>query len=191
MNKFTQNNGNASQNYQAKQITVNNNSENNKDNIDLKKSHPIAYITTFVGGCVFMITIIIPLIMLFANQEVVTKNSYILNKDIEKGYVPLSQYLDLSEQNKQNKSEIENLQIDIRDLKEEIKNQDSHKEWLERYDKLVQERIGFENQLNNLNNLSTGIKNYSEDSYKAKKDELIRKIQSRDEQIIIMLNKLY
>ena len=191
MNKFTQINGNSSQNYQAKQITINNGSENNKDNTDLKKSHPIAYITTFVGGCVFMITIIIPLIMLFANQEIVTKNSYTLNKDIEKEYVPISQYLDLSEQNKRNESEIESLQITIGKLKEEINNQATHKEWLERYDKLVQERAGFENQLNNMNNFSTGVKNYSEDSYKAKKDELIRKIQSRDEQINIMLNKLY
>ena len=138
-----------------------------------------------------MITIIIPLIMLFANQEIVTKNSYTLNRDIEKEYVPISQYLDLSEQNKRNESEIESLKTTSRGLKEEINNQAAHKEWLDRYDRLVQERDGFENQLNNLNNLSTWIKNYSDDSYKAKKDELIRKIQSRDEQISIMLNKLY
>jgi len=83
VNNFTQRNGKSSQNYQANQITINNNAENSKDNADLKKSHPIAYISTFVAGCVFTATIIIPLIMLFANQEVVTKNSYTLNKDIE------------------------------------------------------------------------------------------------------------
>ena len=82
------------------------------------------------------------------------------------------------------------MQITIRGLKEDVSNQDSHKEWLEQYDKLVQERAGFENQLNNLNSLSTGIKNYSENSYKTKKDELIRKIQSRDEQIKILLEKI-
>ena len=47
MNKFIQNNEKTSQNYQAKQITINNNAENSKDNTDLKKSHPIAYISTF------------------------------------------------------------------------------------------------------------------------------------------------
>ena len=190
MDKFTQSNGKSSQNYQAKKITINNNSENNKDNTDLKKSHPLAYISTFCAGCVFAFTVIIPLIMLFANQEVVEKNSYILNKDIDKEYVQLSQYQDLSEHNKQNESEIANLQITIRGLKEEISNQDSHKEWLERYDRLVQEREGFETQLNNLNNFSTGIRNNSEVSYKTKKDELIRKIQSRDEQIKILLEKI-
>lgn len=190
MNNFTQRNGKSSQNYQANQITINNSSEESKDNTDLKKSHPIAYISTFIAGVVFTVTVIIPLIMLFANQEVVEKNSYILNKDIDKEYVPLSQYQDLSEHNKQNESEIANLQITIRGLKEEISNQDSHKEWLERYDRLVQEREGFETQLNNLNNFSTGIRNNSEVSYKTKKDELIRKIQSRDEQIKILLEKI-
>ena len=87
MNKFTQNNGKSSQNYQAKKITINNNSENNKDNTDLKKSHPLAYISTFFAGCVFAFSVIIPLIMLFANQEVVTKNSYTLNRDIDKEYL--------------------------------------------------------------------------------------------------------
>lgn len=190
MNKFIQNNEKTAQNYQAKQITINNNAENSKDNADLKKSHPIAYISTFVAGCVFTATIIIPLIMLFANQEVVTKNSYTLNKDIEKEYVPVSQYNDLSTKNKQNETENESLKITIKKLEAENNNQDSHSEWLKKYDELVQERLGFENQLNNLNNFSTGIKNNSEDSYKVKKDELLRKIQSRDEQIKILLEKL-
>ena len=75
-------------------------------------------------------------------------------------------------------------------MNEENNNQDSHSEWLKRYDELAQERLGFENQLNNLNNFSTGIKNNSENSYKVKKDELLRKIQSRDEQIKILLEKL-
>ena len=190
MNKFIQNNEKTSQNYQAKQITINNNAENSKDNTDLKKSHPIAYISTFIAGGVFTVTVIIPLIMLFANQEIVTKNSYTLNKDIEKEYVSLTQYLDLSAQNKHNETEIESLKITIRKLNEENNNQDSHSEWLKRYDELAQERLGFENQLNNLNNFSTGIKNNSENSYKVKKDELLRKIQSRDEQIKILLEKL-
>lgn len=190
MNKFIQKNEKTSQNYQAKQITINHSSEEIKDNTDLKKSHPFAYISVFVAGCVFTITVIIPLIMLFANQEIVTKDSYTLNKDIEKEYVTLSQYSDLSNQNKQNESEIERLKVTNRKLMEEKNNQESHKEWLERYDKLVQERVGFENQLNNLNNLSIGIQKNSEDSYKAKKDELLRKIQSRDEQIKILLEKL-
>ena len=88
-----------------------------------------------------------------------------MNKDIEKEYVTLSQYSDLLNQNKQNESEIERLKVTNRKLMEEKNNQESHKEWLERYDKLVQERGGFENQLNNLNNLSIGIQKNSEDSY--------------------------
>ena len=64
MNKFIQKNEKTSQNYQAKQITINHSSEEIKDNTDLKKSHPFAYISVFVAGCAFTITVIIPLIML-------------------------------------------------------------------------------------------------------------------------------
>ena len=98
MSKFIQTNrGEKSQNYQAKQITINNNSENKEDNIDLKKKHPIAYISTFITGCVFTVTVIIPFIMHFANQEVVTRDSYVLLKDLEKEYISIDSYNELKD----------------------------------------------------------------------------------------------
>ena len=124
------------------------------------------------------------------NQELVTKNTYTLNKDIEKEYISVTKYTELETENEQYKLKNLSIEKENEQLKNELNDNNSHGEMLKRYDKLVQERLEFENQLNNLNNLSTGIRHNSEDSYKTKKDELIRKIQSRDEQIKILLEKI-
>ena len=177
MKKFIQNNEKSSQSFQAEKIIINSKKQNkNKSLPGIINSHPVIVycgIAIVAFGLGFGTKTGIENTM---NQELVIKNTYTLNKDIEKEYISISKYTALEAENKQ--------------LKNELNVANSHDEWMKRYDKLVQERAGFENQLNNLNNLSTGIKNNSEDSYKVKRDELIRKIQSRDEQIKVLLEKI-
>ena len=188
MSKFIQTNrGEKSQNYQANQITINNNSENKEDNIDLKKKDPIDYISTFIAGCVFTVTVIIPFIMLFANQEVITRDSYVLLKDLEKEYISIDSYNELKE-----KIEIYENSLFEKDTKiNELQNQlDEQQEWQKRYDALINERNGFEIQLNNMINFSTGLNGYSEEKNKPKREELLRKIKVRDEQINLILEKI-
>lgn len=188
MSKFIQTNrGEKSQNYQANQITINNNSENKEDNIDLKKKHPIAYISTFIAGCVFTVTVIIPFIMLFANQEVITRDSYVLLKDLEKEYISIDSYNELKEKIEIYETSLFEKDTKINELQEQL---DEQQEWQKKYDALVKERDGFETELNNMINWSTGISGYSEESTKTKKEELLRKIKVRDEQINLILETI-
>ena len=70
------------------------------------------------------------------------------------------------------------------------KQLDEQQEWQKRYDALINERNGFETELNNMINWSTGINGYSEEKNKPKKEELLRKIKVRDEQINLILEKI-
>ena len=75
--------------------------------------------------------------------------------------------------------------------KNKIENQNYNVELIKRYDALVKERKGFENELNNIINFSNGIKNGDlQSSQNPKKEELLRKIQSTDEKIKILLEKI-
>lgn len=188
MSKFIQTNrGEKSQNYQAEQITINNNSEKFEDNTDLKKTHPIAYIFTFIAGCFFTITAIIPFIMHFANQEVVTRDSYVLLKDLEKEYISIDSYNELKDKIEIYENSIFEKDTKINELQKQL---DEQQEWQKRYDALVKERDGFETELNNMINFSTGLNGYSEEKNKPKREELLRKIKVRDEQINLILEKI-
>lgn len=188
MSKFIQTNrGEKSQNYQANQITINNNSENKEDNIDLKKKHPIAYISTFIAGCVFTVTVIIPFIMLFANQEVITRDSYVLLKDLEKEYISIDSYNELKDKIEIYENSLFEKDTKINELQKQL---DEQQEWKKRYDALVKERDGFETELNNMINFSTGLIGYSEEKNKPKREELLRKIKVRDEQINLILETI-
>lgn len=191
MNKFIQNNKKSLQSFQAKKIIINNENQNKKKSLpDIINSHPVIIycgIAIVAFGMGFGAKTGIENAK---NQELVTKNTYTLNKDIEKEYISVTKYTELKTENEQYKLKNLSIEKENEQLKNELNDNNSHGELLKRYDKLVQERLGFENQLNNLNNLSTGIRHNSEDSYKTKKDELIRKIQSRDEQIKILLEKI-
>lgn len=61
-------------------------------------------------------------------------------------------------------------------------------EWKKEYNSLKKERDGFERELNNCINLSRGVLGADETLYKLKKEELLRKISVRDEQISSLLN---
>lgn len=191
MNKFIQNNKKSLQSFQAEKIIINNENQNKKKSLpDIINSHPVIIycgIAIVAFGMGFGAKTGIENAM---NQELVTKNTYTLNKDIEREYISVTKYTELETENEQYKLKNLSIEKENEQLKNELNDNNSHGELLKRYDKLVQERLGFENQLNNLNNLSTGIRHNSEDSYKTKKDELIRKIQSRDEQIKILLEKI-
>lgn len=191
MNKFIQNNKKSLQSFQAEKIIINNENQNKKKSLpDIINSHPVIIycgIAIIAFGMGFGAKTGIENAM---NQELVTKNTYTLNKDIEKEYISVTKYTELETENEQYKLKNLSIEKENEQLKNELNDNNSHGEMLKRYDKLVQERLEFENQLNNLNNLSTGIRHNSEDSYKTKKDELIRKIQSRDEQIKILLEKI-
>lgn len=191
MSKFIQNNKKSSQIFQSEKIIINNENQNKKKSLpDIINSHPVI---VYCGIAIVAFGMGVGTktgIENAMNQELVTKNTYTLNKDIEKEYISVTKYTELETENEQYKLKNLSLEKENEQLKNELNDNNSHGELLKRYDKLVQERLGFENQLNNLNNLSTGIRNNSEDSYKTKKDELIRKIQSRDEQIKILLEKI-
>lgn len=188
MNKFIQKNRKSSQSFQAEKITINNQQKN--DNVfDERKEKNISNIKAAAGGASFIIALI-PILMLFSNQVLVTKNSYLLKETIEKEYVPITKYTELQSENEQLKSKSYDLQTENEKMKNEKDNQGTYKEWLKRYDQLVQERNGLETQLSNLINFSTGIKGDTT-SNEIKKEELLRKIQSRNEQILVLENKLY
>ncbi|MGN0722783.1 MAG: hypothetical protein ACI4LT_02120 [Treponema sp.] len=191
MSKFIQNNKKSLQSFQAEKIIINSENQPQKKSLpDIINSHPVIIycgIAIVAFGMGFGAKTGIENAK---NQELVTKNTYTLNKDIEKEYISIAKYTELETEKEQYKLKNLSLEKENVQIKNELNDRNSHDEWVKRYDKLVQERLGFENQLNNLNNLSTGIRNNSEDSYKTKKDELIRKIQSRDEQIKILLEKI-
>ena len=55
---------------------------------------------------------------------------------------------------------------------------------------MIKERDGFEKELANYNNFAIGIVGYSKDDYQIKKEELLRKIANRNEQIKNLLETI-
>ena len=85
----------------------------------------------------------------------------------------------------QSEAELENWLIN--ELQKQL---DEQQEWKKRYDALVKERDGFETELNNMINFSTGLIGYSEEKNEPKREELLRKIKVRDEQINLILETI-
>ena len=167
-------------------ISINNQIGNEAEE-DLKKKHPIKYIFAISTGVLISITAIIPFIMFVANQEVVTRDSYVLLKDLEKEYISIDSYNELKEKIEIYENSHFEKDTKINELQEQL---DEQQEWQKKYDALVKERDGFETELNNMINWSTGISGYSEESTKTKKEELLRKIKVRDEQINLILETI-
>lgn len=167
-------------------ISINNQIGNEAEE-DLKKKHPIKYIFAISTGVLISITAIIPFIMFVANQEVVTRDSYVLLKDLEKEYISIDSYNELKEKIEIYETSLFEKDTKINELQKQL---DEQQEWQKRYDALVNERNGFEIQLNNMINFSTGLIGYSEEKNEPKREELLRKIKVRDEQINLILEKI-
>lgn len=164
-----------------------NNQIGNESEEDLKKKHPIKYIFAISTGVLISITAIIPFIMHFANQEVVTRDSYVLLKDLEKEYISIDSYNELKDKIEIYENSLFEKDTKINELQKQL---DEQQKWQKRYDALVKERDGFETELNNMINFSTGLIGYSEEKNKPKREELLRKIKVRDEQINLILEKI-
>lgn len=192
MSKFLQQNGKESRNIQAENITINYKetslSDSNSNLGDKINNNPLKIyfgIAIVAFGLGFSAKIGIETA---SNQELVTKDSYKLLIDIEKEYILKSQH---DEEIQKYILQISNYEKDINELQNKVENKDYYAELVKKYDALVKERKGFENELNNLINFYTGIKNDGlKPSYDIKKEELLRKIESRDEQIKILLEKI-
>lgn len=192
MSKFLQQNGKKSRNIQAENITINYKetalSDSNSNLGDKINNNPLKIyfgIAIVAFGLGFSARVGIETA---SNQDLVTKDSYKLLIDIEKEYVLKSQH---DEEIQKYTLQISNYEKDTNELQNKIASQEYYAELVKRYDALLKERKGFENELNNLINFYTGIKNDGlKPSYDIKKEELLRKIASRDEQIKILLEKI-
>ena len=192
MNKFIQKNGKKSKNIQAEKININDKqSILSKTHSDLEEkinNHPIKI---YLGVAILAFGMGFSAkagIEKASNQELVTKDSYKLLTDIEKNYVLKTQY---SEEIQRYESEFLEYDKKINNLQNIIDNQKGYLELINRYDELIEERNLLENELSNLINLSNGINNTDlNTAHNEKKEELIRKIQSRDNQIETILKKI-
>lgn len=174
------------QNDKITNISINNQIGNEAEE-DLKKKHPIKYIFAISTGVLVSITAIIPFIMSFTNQELITKGTYVLKEDIESKYISIELYNEVKKISKEYEISLSEKESKINELQNELNYQ---KEWLKRYDALIKERDGFEKELANYNNFAIGIVGYSKDDYQIKKEELLRKIANRDEQIKNLLETI-
>ena len=125
--------------------------------------------------------------MLFANQEVITRDSYVLLKDLEKEYISIDSYNELKDKIEIYENSLFEKDTKINKLQKQL---DEQQKWQKRYDALIKERDGFETELNNMINFSTGLIGYSEEKNKPKREELLRKIKVRDEQINLILETI-
>lgn len=142
-------------------------------------NNPIVQISTIIGIIVAIFTIF--------DLRVHPGTSCLLKTDVDEKYILRSHH---DEEMQKYIVQISDYEKDTNELRNKIANQDSYSDLIKRYDALVKERKGFENELNNLINFSTGIKNEDLQSSQDIKEELRRKIQSRDEQIKILLEKI-
>lgn len=189
MNKFIQTNkGTSSQNFQAEKIIITNDKKNEKDSLsDRIKNHPViiyAGIAIMAFGLGFGTKTGIETA---SNQELITKGTYVLKEDIESKYISIELYNEVKKISKKYEISLSEKESKINELQKQL---DEQQEWQKRYDALVKERDGFETELNNMINWSTGINGYSEEKNKPKKEELLRKIKVRDEQINLILEKI-
>ena len=145
MSKFIQNNEKSSQSFQAEKIIINSENQNkNKSLLGIINSHPVIIycgIAIAAFGMGFGTKTVIENAM---NQELVTKNSYTLNKDIEKEYISVTKYKELETENEQFKLKNLSLEKENEQLKNEQNDKNSHDERGQRYDKIVQESGGGE-----------------------------------------------
>ena len=143
-------------------------------------NNPIVQISTIIGIIVAIFTIF--------DLRVHQSTSCLLKADIDEKYILRNQH---DEEIQNYKLQILNYEQEIEELQNKIENQNYNVELIKRYDALVKERKGFENELNNIINFSNGIKNGDlQSSQNPKKEELLRKIQSTDEKIKILLEKI-
>ena len=119
MNKFVQKNEKSFQNFQADRIMISNKSPQKSYS---NKSNFNSFIKGVLSGAGFIISLLY-FILYFGNQEIITKNSYILKDKIEKEYVSNMQYSELKEINEQNELTITKLENEIKQLKNQINNQ--------------------------------------------------------------------
>lgn len=188
MSKFIQNNGKSSQSFQAEKIIINSEDYNKKQSfLENIKSHPVILycsvaILAFSMGFGARVGI-----ENSSNQVLVTQNSYVLLKDLEKEYISIDSYNELKEKIEIYENSLFEKDTKINELQKQL---DEQQEWQKRYDALVNERNGFEIQLNNMINFSTGLIGYSEEKNEPKREELLRKIKVRDEQINLILEKI-
>lgn len=189
MNKFIQTNkGTSSQNFQAEKIIITNDEKNEKDSLsDRIKNHPViiyAGIAIMAFGLGFGTKTGIETA---SNQELITKGTYVLKEDIESKYISIELYNEVKKISKKYEISLSEKESKINELQKQL---DEQQEWQKRYDALVNERNGFEIQLNNMINFSTGLIGYSEEKNEPKREELLRKIKVRDEQINLILEKV-
>ena len=188
MSKFIQNNGKSSQSFQAEKIIINSEGYNKKQSfLENIKSHPVILycsvaILAFSMGFGARVGI-----ENSSNQVLVTQNSYVLLKDLEKEYISIDSYNELKEKIEIYENSLFEKDTKINELQKQL---DEQQEWQKRYDALVNERNEFEIQLNNMINFSTGLIGYSEEKNEPKREELLRKIKVRDEQINLILEKI-
>ena len=188
MSKFIQNNGKSSQSFQAEKIIINSEDYNKKQSfLENIKSHPVILycsvaILAFSMGFGARVGI-----ENSSNQVLVTQNSYVLLKDLEKEYISIDSYNELKEKIEIYENSLFEKDTKINELQKQL---DEQQEWQKRYDALINERNGFETELNNMINWSTGINGYSEEKNKPIKEELLRYIKVRDEQINLILEKI-
>lgn len=189
MSKFIQTNkGTSSQNFQAEKIIITNDKKNEKDSLsDRIKNHPViiyAGIAIMAFGLGFGTKTGIETA---SNQELITKGTYVLKEDIESKYISIELYNEVKKISKKYEISLSEKESKINELQNELNYQ---KEWLKRYDALIKERDGFEKELAKYNNFAIGIAGYSKDDYQIKKEELLRKIANRDEQIKNLLETI-
>ena len=192
MSKFLQKNGKKSQNIQAEHININTNGTIENDansNLEDKINNNLLKIYFGIAIVAFGLGFSARVgIETASNQDLVTKDSYKLLVDIEKEYILRSQH---DEEMNKYILQISDYKKDLKELQNRIENQDYYAELVKIYDALVIERNGLENELNNLINFSIGTKSDGlKSSQEIKKEELLRKIQSRDEQIKTLLEKI-
>lgn len=189
MSKFIQTNrGEKSQNFQAEKIIITNDKKNEKDSLsDRIKNHPViiyAGIAIMAFGLGFGTKTGIETA---SNQELITKGTYVLKEDIESKYISIELYNEVKKISKKYEISLSEKDTKINELQKQL---DEQQEWQKRYDALINERNGFEIQLNNMINFSTGLNGYSEEKNKPKREELLRKIKVRDEQINLILETI-
>ena len=148
-------------------------------------SHPKISVFSIAASCLTVYLGVTAFIMNISNTTIVGKDNYILKTELDKQYVSREQYnTDIQKLQSDNKKLLAN-EIDNNSLKSEYT-----KGWFTRYDQLKKERDCFEKELKILINLSSGIAGYDEAKNIEQKQELQRKIDSRKEEINILLTQL-
>lgn len=159
------------------------NTQKRKYNFERIKNNPIFII--IAAACTIVSFIEISFRIRTFGQDLVPHGSYKFITELEKDYVLKSVYNQIFAENKELKLSIEEKNAHIVNS---VELANAISEWKKEYNSLKKERDGFERELNNFINLSRGVLGADETLYKLKKEELLRKISVRDEQISSLLN---